>query len=140
VSWLPASIDGPYLFIGPTIHPHGAPCYDCFEQRTLMNLKYKENYLNYKKAIAQGNVLLPNMPLHKVISHMVASYAAQEILNYTLMGTTFTQRKVLSIYIPTMEFKYNEVQPLASCDTCGSVHHRDNQQLYFDVHALLQSE
>lgn len=140
ISWLPVSIDGPYLFIGPTITPQGAPCYDCFEERALMNLKYKEHYLKYKKAIATGTVLLPNMPLHRVISHIAASYAAQEILNFALLGTTFTTRKVLSIYIPTMEFKYNEVQPLANCKTCGSVHHRDNQQLYFDVQALLHDE
>lgn len=140
ISWLPVSIDGPYLFIGPTITPQASPCYDCFEQRALMNLKYKENYLKYKKAIASSQVSFPNQPLHRVISHLAASYAAQEVLNFAVLGTSFTQRKVLSIYVPTMEFKYNEVQPLASCQTCGSVHHRDNQQLYFDVQALLQDE
>jgi len=137
IPWMHVAMDGPFIFIGPIFTGKGA-CYDCFETRILMNIKQQESYLRYKEALAKGAVFSPATPLSPVLSHLMASHAAMEIINYCLTQSAFVVRKALSIYIPLMEMTYNEVLQLSGCETCGSIGKRDDQQLYFDVQSLLK--
>lgn len=137
VPWMNVAIDGSYLFVGPIFTGKASPCFECFETRMLMNIKLQESYLQYKSAMVKGLVTLPATPLHSIVSSLLASHAAMEIINYCLTESAFTLRKTLSIYLPTMELNYNEVLPLAGCGTCGPIARRDDTQLYFDVQSLL---
>lgn len=137
IPWMHVAVDGPNLFIGPIFTGKQGPCYECFETRILMNIKQQESYLNYKLALAQGAVVSPGAPMHKIVATLLASHAAIEILNYCLTEFSFTVRKALSIYLCTMEMSYNEVLALSGCECCGSLARRDDQQLYFDVQSLI---
>ncbi|MDF1760903.1 MAG: TOMM precursor leader peptide-binding protein [Coxiellaceae bacterium] len=138
IPWMNIAIDGPFLFIGPVFSSKAPPCYQCFETRLLMNIKMQESYLRYKKAMASGLVTSPTQPLHHIVTSLLAAHAASDIINYSLTQSAFTLNKVLSIYMPTMEFQFNEVLPLAGCETCGSIAGRDDNQLYFDLQALIE--
>ena len=140
IAWINIAVDGPMLFVGPTIIGGTGPCYDCFEARVVMNLRENISYLRYKEVLAQGKVHDNNLPLHNVIASLIASFSALEILNFSFTECSFTQRKVLSIYLPTMEIVYNEVLQLSSCETCVGNAHRDNHQHYFDIQMLLKNE
>jgi hypothetical protein len=63
-----------------------------------------------------------------------------EALNFALAGTSFTVGKVLCVYLPTMEFTYNEVLRVPGCTACGSAPERDDRELYFDIRSLLASD
>jgi bacteriocin biosynthesis cyclodehydratase domain-containing protein len=137
IPWMHVAVDGPSLFVGPIFTGKVGPCYDCFETRILMNIKQQESYLHYKEALARGAVVSPGAPMHQIIASLLASHAAIEILNYCLTEFSFAVRKVLSIYLCTMEMSYNEVLALSGCECCGSLARRDDQQLYFDVQSLI---
>lgn len=137
IPWLHLAIDGPFIFVGPTFNGQGA-CYDCFETRVGMNLRESESYRKYKNAIAENRVYFQEEdPLLSVTSNLLVSHAALEILNFQATQCTFTTNKILSIFLPTMEFVYHEVLRLPACRTCGSVSHRDDTQLYFDFQRLV---
>src|SRR2546423_266646 len=51
IPWLYAAIDGPFLFVGPLTVPRGSACWECFERRVTMNLRERESYLRYKRAL-----------------------------------------------------------------------------------------
>jgi len=79
-------------------------------------------------------------PIEPALRSLFASHVTMEVLNYVLTEYSFTVRKVLSIYLPTMEIVFRDVLRTSACKTCGSTSLRDNQQLYFDNHALLGDE
>lgn len=138
ISWIHLAIDGPFIFIGPTFDGHQGPCYDCFETRVSMNLRENDSYRRYKNAIAANQVYLQeDDPLLAITSNLLVSHAILEILNYLTTKCTFTSNKILSIFLPTMEFIYHELLRLPSCRTCGSVSNRDGTQLYFDFQRLI---
>lgn len=139
IPWLHAAIDGPFIFIGPTFQGNQCACYDCFETRVGMNLRESESYQKYKNAISMNQVHTQNDdPLFSVTSNILATHAVLEILNYVATQCTFTTNKVLSIFLPTMEFVYHEVLRIPACRTCGSISNRDNTQLYFDFQKLVE--
>ena len=137
IPWLHAAVDGPFLLVGPTFVPFRSPCYECLEGRVLMNLREAASYQSYTHALVEGRIAGATAPLDAVLRAMLASLTAFEALNFMLTGASFTVGKMLAVYLPTMEFTFNEVLRLPGCPACGSVPERDDRELFFDVRALL---
>ncbi len=133
IPWLYATIDGPYIFIGPQFVPPAGPCFECFETRLMMNLRESANYQQYKNALSLGRVHHPSSLIEPALVGLVAAHVALEALNFILTSAAFTRNKVLAIYLPTMEIIYHEVFRVANCTSCGATMHRDEQQLYFTL-------
>jgi len=134
--WLHAAVDGPFLLVGPTFVPFRSACYECLETRVVMNLRDSASYQRYKSALADGRAAATASPLDTVIVVMLASLAAFEAVNFLQTGAAFTVGKLLSVYLPTMEFAFHEVLRLPGCPACGSAPERDDRELYFDARAL----
>lgn len=139
IPWIHAAIDGPYLLIGPTFIPFRSPCYECLEMRVVMNMRESASYQRYKRALVEGRTTGTGAPLDSVLGAMLASLTAIEALNFLLTSTTFTVGKMLSIYLPTMEFAFNEVLRLPGCPACSPAPERDDKELYFDARALMEN-
>ncbi len=138
IPWIHAAVDGPFLFVGPTFKPFRSPCYECFETRLVMNMRESASYQRYKSALVEGRAAGIGAPLDPVLGAMLASLTAFEALNFLLTGASFTVGKMLSIYLPTMEFCFNEVLRSPDCPACSPAPERDDKELYFDVRALLE--
>ena len=139
IPWIHAAVDGPYLFIGPTFKPFRSPCYECLERRLLANMKESASYQRYKSALTQGKDSGRSATLDSILGAMLGSITAFEALNYLLTGASFTAGKMLSIYLPTMEFRFNEILRSPDCPACSPAPERDDQELYIDVMALLEN-
>ena len=137
IKWIHASADGPFLLVGPTFLPHRSACYECLETRVTMNLREGAVYQSYKRALAEGRAAAATMPIDAVLAAMLGSYAAFEALNFALTGTSFTVGKLLAVYLPTLEFTFNEVLRLPGCAGCGPLAESDDRELYFEVRTLL---
>jgi bacteriocin biosynthesis cyclodehydratase domain-containing protein len=135
--WMHAAIDGPFLLIGPTFVPRRSACYECFEQRVTMNLRNAASYVAYKEALVNHRIKRGKMPMEPMLRTMLASHAAMEIVNFTKTNYSFVVGKVLSIFLPTMEFTYNEVLRVPSCPACSPLSERDDTELYFDMTTLI---
>lgn len=129
--WIHATIDGPFLFVGPTVIPGQSSCYADFETRVTMNLRERESYLKYKAALADARVLGTRPDILPVLAGLLGSHVALEALNLVTCGTNSTLNKVLAIYLPTMEIAYHEVLPLPT-GVDGPYANRDAIALYFD--------
>jgi len=135
--WMHAAIDGPFLLIGPTFVPRRSACYECFEQRVTMNLRNAASYVAYKEALVQHRIKRGEMPMEPMMRAMLASHAAMEIVNFTKTNYSFVVGKALSIFLPTMEFAYNEVLRVPGCPACSPLSERDDTELYFDITTLI---
>ncbi len=133
IPWVHAAMDGPFLFIGPTFIPHRSACYECLDTRVMMNLRESGSYQQYKRAIVERQVKEGQLPVEPAISGIVASHTALETLNFALTESSFTVNKVLAIYLPTMEFTYNEVLRAPGCPACSPIPERDDKELYADM-------
>ncbi len=140
IPWLNVSIDGPCLFIGPTFQGSEGPCYNCFETKVLMNLKEQENYRKFKISLANEKVKFGASPLFSSLISLASSLASFEIINFSLTGCSFTKRKVLSIYLPTMEIVFNDLLQLSSCEICSNPFQDIKGELYFNVQSLLRQD
>jgi bacteriocin biosynthesis cyclodehydratase domain-containing protein len=134
--WLHAVMDGPFLLIGPTFVPRRTACYECLELRIGINLRENASYQRYKDALVRAQVLSGTPFIEPPLAGILASHTALEVMNYVLTGYSFTAGKVMSIYLPTMEFTFNEVLRAPNCPACGSSSERDATELYFAMEAL----
>ncbi|MBV9786971.1 MAG: TOMM precursor leader peptide-binding protein [Chloroflexi bacterium] len=132
IPWIHAAIDGPFLFIGPIFVPNQSPCYECLETRVMMNLRESGSYQRYKRALVKQRVQQGIPPIEPVLRSMLASHTALEVMNFALTGSSCTVNKLLAIYLPTMEFTYNEVLRAPGCPACSPLPERDDSELYFD--------
>lgn len=137
IPWIHAAIDGPFVFVGPTILPHRTACYKCFETRITMNLRESASYQNYKVALMNLRITEPTSPAHPVIHSLLAAHCSFDALNFWTTASNFTTGKVLSIYLPTMELAFQEVLRLPGCAACGSQAGRDDTELYFDLRSVI---
>lgn len=137
IPWMHAAMDGPFLFVGPLFVPHRSACYECLELRVMMNLRESASYQRYKRALVERHVKEGQLPVEPAMRGILASHTALETLNYALTGSTFTTNKFLAIYLPTMEFTYNEVLRAPSCTACSPSPERDDQELYFDMGSFI---
>ena len=133
ITSLHATLDGPFLLVGPTVVPNRGACYQCFETRVTMNLREAGSYQRYKEAMLKAHLRAGRPEFQSAILGLLASHSALETMNFLSTGTTFTYGKVLSIYLPTMEFSFNDVTRLPACRACGSLAGREDEQLSFDV-------
>jgi bacteriocin biosynthesis cyclodehydratase domain-containing protein len=140
IDWIHVAVDGPFLLIGPTFLGGKSPCYECLENRILMNLRERANYQTYKNALVQEQVVFSGLEVNPLILPLLKAHALIEIINFLATGYTFTLRKMLGIYLPTMEMAYNELMPLSICSCCGPVTNRTDEQLYFDMQTQLVTE
>lgn len=132
-------IDGPFLFIGPTIIPGKTACWECLETRVTMNLRNSASYLNYKNALIEGKVNAIDFYPEKIIQHLISAHASMEILNYCLTGSSFTLNKIMSVYLPTMEIVFHEIFKVSTCKACYPPKTARNKELYFNLSTLLNS-
>ena len=137
IAWLHAVMDGPLLMVGPLFIPYRSACYECFEMRVVMNLREGASYLRYKEALVQHQIEYGAVPAEPVLLNLLASHTALEVLNFVLTDSAFVVNKVLAIYLPTMEFSYNEVLRLPGCPACSPAAARDDKELYFDIRSLI---
>jgi bacteriocin biosynthesis cyclodehydratase domain-containing protein len=137
IPWILAAADGPFLLVGPTFIPWRSACYDCLETRVGMNLREGASYQKYKVALAEGRATSATDSIDGVLAAMLASYAAFEALNFALTGASFTIGKMLAIYLPTLEFTFNEVLRLPGCPACAPSPENDDRELYFELRAVL---
>jgi bacteriocin biosynthesis cyclodehydratase domain-containing protein len=135
--WIQAVADGPFLLVGPTFLPWRSACYSCLDARVGMNLREGGSYQRYKRALAEGHASAVTAPLDAVLSSMLAAHTAFEALNFVLTGASFTVGKLLAIYLPTLEFTFNEVLRLPGCPACGPNPESDDRELYFELRTLL---
>jgi bacteriocin biosynthesis cyclodehydratase domain-containing protein len=140
IPWIHAAIDGPFLFVGPTFIPGRSACYECLETRLLMNMRDSGSYQRYKQAIVEGEIRAGELPVAPMLQGLLASHTALEALNLALTKSSFTTNKILSIFLPTMEFTYHEVLRVPGCTACGSSAERDDRELYFDIRALFEGK
>jgi bacteriocin biosynthesis cyclodehydratase domain-containing protein len=138
IPWIHSAIDGPFLFIGPTFVPQRSACYECFETRVIMNLRETASYQRYKQALVEGHIKYGRLPVELVLLGLLASHTALETLNFVQTANSFTVNKVLAIYLPTMEFTFNEVLRVPGCTACSPSSERDDKELYFDVRAFIK--
>ncbi|HEV9035745.1 MAG TPA: TOMM precursor leader peptide-binding protein [Puia sp.] len=133
------TIDGPFLFIGPTIVPGKSACWECLETRVTMNLRNSASYLNYKNALTNGRVHSIDYYPERIIQHLLSTHASMEILNYCLTGSSFTVNKVLSIYLPTMEIVFHEIFKVPSCKACYPSRTSRIRESYYNLSTLLNT-
>lgn len=138
IDWTYAAVDGPFLFVGPTMVAGRSACFECFETRVTMNLRESAGYQRYKAALARSAVLAGAPPVYGPVQSLLCSHLAMEATNYLSCGSTFTIEKVLGCYLPSMEIAYQEVLPLPGCPGCGPVPERDDETLHFDPRTWLE--
>lgn len=138
--WFHAALDGPFVLIGPLFIPNRSSCYECFEMRVAMNLREHLSYQLYKNALVAGRVHGRVPCVHPALIGLVAAHVAMELLNFVFTGSTFTAQKLLGIYLPTMEFAFNDVLRLPGCPGCGSHPERDDKELFFGLEMLAQAQ
>jgi len=138
ISWMHAVVDGPFLFVGPIFLPSGSACYECLETRVTMNLRDATGYQRYKQALVAGHIKEAPFHIERVLSALLAAHTAYEVLNFSLTGTSFTARKLLSIYLPTMEFSFHDILRVPGCAACSPTAERDGTELYFDMRTQVQ--
>jgi bacteriocin biosynthesis cyclodehydratase domain-containing protein len=138
IPWIHAALDGPFLFVGPIFVPHRSACYECLETRVMMNLRGAASYQSYKAALVDQKVITGKLPMEPILGALLASHTALETLNYLLTQASFTVGKVLAIYLPTMEFTFNEVLRVPGCPACSPLAERDEKELYFDMRSLIR--
>jgi len=136
--WLHAALDGPFLFVGPLTVPNRSACFDCFETRVMMNLRESTTYQRYKRAVVERLIKAGTVPVEPVVSNLLASHTTIEALNYLLTEHSCLIGKVLSIYLPTMEFTYHDVLRLPNCRSCAPQSGTMRRELHFDVAAVIE--
>lgn len=137
--WIHASIDGPFVFIGPTIVPHHTANYADFETRMLMNMKATAEYQRYKTALVNRAVKSEGVDYTSPISFLTATHVGIEAINYLTSGSNFTINKVLGIFLPTMEFAFHSVLPIPSARTeDASEPVTPMKTLYYDIRQWIE--
>ena len=132
IPWIQATLDGPFVFVGPSFLPGESSCYECLETRVLMNLREGANYQRYKSAIVAAQVEFGAPPMLEPFASLLSAHLVIETLNLVLTGSTCTVGKMLAIHLPTMEMSFPEVLRIPGCSGCGAVPERDTHALYFD--------
>ncbi|MEU8956515.1 TOMM precursor leader peptide-binding protein [Streptomyces sp. NPDC048518] len=138
ISWTYAAVDGPFLFVGPTMVAGRSACFECFETRVTMNLRESAGYQRYKEALVRSAVHAGAPPVYGPVQALLCSHLALEATNYLSCGSTFTIEQVLGCYLPSMEISYQSVLPLPGCAGCGPVPERDDETLHFDPRTWLE--
>jgi bacteriocin biosynthesis cyclodehydratase domain-containing protein len=138
IPWMHAAIDGPFLLVGPLFIPYRSACYACLEKRVIMNMRQDAGYQAYKAALIKRQVQYGAIPVSPLLTSLLGTHCAMEIVNFLLTDYGFTVSKVLGIFIPTMEFSFSEVLRVPGCGACGAISERDEKELHFDIRALLQ--
>lgn len=137
INWMHGCIDGPMLYIGPMFFTERGPCYCCLEKRIGMNIIENNSYVEYKKALFRNDVRAAEF-VTPVLANLLASHLSLEIINYVLTKNSYLCNRVLSFYLPTKEFSYNELLRFPDCPVCGSMVERDSRTTYFDKQVVLE--
>lgn len=139
VTWIHVAADGPFLIIGPTFVPRRSACYECLESRVFLSMRESESYTRYKAALANRAVRTGEAYLKRPFRGVLASLAALEIANLLATGSGFTIGKALTVYLPTLEFSFNEVLRVPGCAACSPMTEQREQALYFDLKGYVNS-
>jgi bacteriocin biosynthesis cyclodehydratase domain-containing protein len=132
-----ATIDGPFLLVGPLVVPHCSPCWECLEGRLSLSVREFASYQGYKRALAEGKVRGGESPFPRPLFSVLSGLAAMEVLNYLYTGASFTIGKVLSLYVPAGEFSFNEFLRIPACPACSPFRESTERQPYFDLRAYV---
>ena len=117
-AWLPASLWGTHLSLGPTVFPGITACYHCTMRRLHANYQNPdvkeavETYLTYDEAFAFRGHILP-------IINLAAAYITVEVERFlTAHQPPVTLSRLFSTNILTMTQEIDPVLPLAWCPVC----------------------
>jgi hypothetical protein len=117
--FLPVILDGPFLHVGP-MYLDPSPCFECFETRILTHIRDKAAYVAYKNSFANGTSLQKkNSGLSVCSTNIAQSLATSQCVAFHMSGSCHVADKLLSVYLPTMEFVYHDLLSVSSCKTCG---------------------
>jgi bacteriocin biosynthesis cyclodehydratase domain-containing protein len=139
IPWIHSVADGPFLIVGPTFIPKRSSCYECFELRVTISMRESGSYLRYKQALTNRMIKLGRASLGRPFQGVLASLTALEVANFAATGSNFTVGKALTIFLPTMEFSFNEVLRAPSCPGCSPLTEQHEQGLYFDLKGYVNS-
>lgn len=137
IPWFLTAIDGPFVYVGPLFND--LFCYECLDHRVLMTAKSSANYQIYKNAVVKNLISLGQSAIDPSLKALALSLASIEISNFLTTGRSWASQKLLSIYIPTMEFSYHKVLRLPGCNVCGVDNALEGHQIHFDTGVLLPS-
>jgi len=103
-------------------------------------LRHAASYHDYKRAITEQKLLAGEIPIAPMLARLLACHVGLETVNFALTGSCFTLGKILAIYLPTMEFSFNEVLRVPGCPACGASQERDATELYFDMRTVIATQ
>ncbi len=118
-TWMPASVDGPFVLVGPTTIPPHTACYHCAEQRVIENLKDHVVYQRYRDALTAGQVFYSSDDSLDPLWAMTLTLAAWDCMNMAVLGNGFTVGKILTMHAATWEYRFHEVLRVPGCPTCS---------------------
>lgn len=136
IPWFFAAIDGPFVYVGPLFS--NKFCFECLDTRIFMNTKNTASYLQYKKALLQKKVKKTVPAIDEANKYLMCSLASIEINNYLSSGRSLAEKKILSIFLPTMEFSYHTMLRFPGCRVCGVDNAFSGHQVHFDMGAMLE--
>jgi bacteriocin biosynthesis cyclodehydratase domain-containing protein len=135
IAWFFTAIDGPFVYVGPLFNQ--IFCFECLDHRVLMNTRQSMDYLQYKKAAMAKKIKRAVPEVENDVIHFASSLASMEISHYLTTGRCIAKQKMLSVFMPTMEFAYHKILRLPGCRVCGVDNALHGHQLHFDMGALI---
>lgn len=135
IAWFFAAIDGPFVYAGPLFDRDY--CFECLDHRVLMNAKKTADYLHYKKLMMTKRIRKAIPQLNSDVIHFASALASMEISHYLATGSCIAKQKMLSVFMPTMEFAYHKILRLPGCRVCGVDNALSGHQIHFDMGALI---
>jgi bacteriocin biosynthesis cyclodehydratase domain-containing protein len=139
--FLPATADGPFGIIGPTVVPRLTACFECAETRVVDAMRDHTLYTQYCTALAEGRVHSGSQRRDAMnpFQAVIVAFAAWEVSNLLKWGTAYTAGKLLTIYAPTMEIAFHELLMVPGCAACSPPASLD-APLYSDLRAYLRAQ
>ena len=79
-------IDGPFIYIGPTVAPGVKGCFECLEERVLTNMRSHHNYVEFKKKTFSGYGSSRPEKFSTALRGLMQSITALEAIRFLRMG------------------------------------------------------
>lgn len=125
-------IDGPFM-IFLTLLPGVTACWECFEQRMMSHIQDHTLYNKFSE-IKVNNSVNPTYNLHLI--HLL-SMGLQEIIVWSHLKMSKFMGRVLSLYLPTYEFHFHDVNRTASCKRCGYIAKQTSSDLNISIQNII---
>ena len=128
--WIPAFMDGPFIYVGPSFQPKQGACFECLETRVISNLREDLNYIQSKSTRDTLSPSLKKVQYYSSLSAIKIGHLGAELMRWMKDGSCFTRNRIFSIYVPTMEVTYHPILRVPRCRSCGVQTGRDSYELH----------